>query len=255
MSNHKQLALAWLMYAGDNNDKIPYASTFSASKKGGGSTIIDPNNPTPSDYAWSGMHMDVLDAGNRAAWDQTYDLIKRPLWQYAKNIGIYKCPADHSTVTLNGVVHDRLLSMSMNLYVGGFAPETGYGSGTDGGYTDQDPYKIYGKTSEISPPSSIFLFLDMRADTVNWSNFMTDMKGYKENSPGSYAWYDIPGIYHNRCAGFSFVDGHSEIKKWLDGRTCPPLAPLNTELSEPNPWSQANNQDIAWMQDHATRPK
>ena len=34
---------------------------------------------------------------------------------------------------------------------------------------------------------------------------------------------DMPAAYHNGACGFSFADGHSEIKKWLDPRTVPPL--------------------------------
>ncbi len=58
-------------------------------------------------------------------------------------------------------------------------------------------------------------------------------------------------MYHNRAAGFSFADGHSEIKKWIDGRTTPPLAPKGNILSFPV--AQPNNPDIAWVQDHSTR--
>ena len=47
---------------------------------------------------------------------------KRPLWPYVKNQNVYKCPADHSTVVFNEVTYPRILTMSMNLYVGGFAP-------------------------------------------------------------------------------------------------------------------------------------
>ena len=30
------------------------------------------------------------------------------------------------------------------------------------------------------------------------------------------AWEDLPASYHNDACGFSFADGHSEIKKWRD---------------------------------------
>ena len=34
------------------------------------------------------------------------------------------------------------------------------------------------------------------------------------NSPTASAWQDLPASYHNGACGFSFADGHSEIKKW-----------------------------------------
>ena len=30
-------------------------------------------------------------------------------------------------------------------------------------------------------------------------------------------------MYHHLACGFSFADGHSEIKRWRDARTMPPL--------------------------------
>lgn len=253
MNNHRQLAIAWRMYAEDQRDMVPYASTSGRTAKTPSTDAYDPDN-----YAWSGAHMD-FEPGNRANWDVNYDMARRPLWQYAKQPAIYRCPSDRSTVkTTTGADAPRTLTMSINLYVGGFAPEktpnsTYIGPGTTGGHSFAANYRIFSKTTEITDPTKIFLFLDMREDTVNWSNFMADMTGYNPNSPSSYSWagYDVPGMYHSRAAGFSFTDGHSEIKKWQDGRTTPPMSPKGQYLSF-NP-AQPNNPDIFWVQDRATR--
>jgi len=31
-----------------------------------------------------------------------------------------------------------------------------------------------------------------------------------------HSWEHLPASYHNGACGFTFADGHSEIKKWLD---------------------------------------
>jgi len=247
INNHRQLAMAWRTYADDNREVLVYASTSGM-------------DTWPDQYAWSGAHMD-FDGANRANWDVSYDMAKRPLWEYAaKNAGIYKCPADHSTVIFQGATKSRILSMSMNLYVGGFAPVPDIDplpEGTDGHWPFAAPYRIYAKLSGFtgsSSPSRIFVFLDMREDRVNWSNFMIDMSGYPDH-PEQYAFTsDLPGMYHNRACGFSFADGHSENHRWLDPRTTPPLVPGGNPLaimSTPSP----GNPDVAWLQDHSTRPK
>jgi prepilin-type N-terminal cleavage/methylation domain-containing protein len=248
MSNHKQLAMAWRMYAEDSTDILTYAST-SAGKPG------PPNTPpvTPDDYAWSGAHMDDRGA-NRANWDPAYDMMKRPLWNYAKNASIYKCPSDHSTVQTAAGVKPRILTMSMNLYVGGFAPVPGVDPmpyGTDGGWTWADGYRIFPKTSLINVPSKIFVFLDMREDRVNWSNFMTMMAGYP-NDPSQYQLGDLPGMYHNVACGFSFSDGHSEMHRWRDNRTIPPMGPIDPLAGT---IACPGNVDVAFLQDISTRPK
>src|SRR3989442_436562 len=81
MSNHKQLCLAWRLYAEDNRDRLVYASDD-------GSGAGNPEN----DYAWTWAHMD--NTGARYNWDINADLAQRPLWSYSgKSPGIYKCPA------------------------------------------------------------------------------------------------------------------------------------------------------------------
>ena len=62
----------------------------------------------------------------------------------------------------------------------------------------------------------------MRSDSIDIGNFAARMTGWP-NQPASYGFYDLPGCYHNLACGFSFADGHSEIHRWRDGRTMPPL--------------------------------
>ena len=202
MNNHRQLALAWRMYAEDNNDVLVYASD-------------DPgdwnvNWQVLDQYAWTLTHMD-FDPNNQGNWDINYDMVKRPLWPYtSKNPAIYKCPSDKSYLTVDGVQMPRVRSMSMNLYVGGF-------DGTDGGWPWANPCHIYAKLPEIDVPTKIFVFLDMREDSVNWGNFMTCMEGYSPTDPSQYCFDgDYPGMYHHLACGFSFADGHSEIHQWQE---------------------------------------
>jgi len=238
MNNHKQLALAWRMYADDNRDVLVYASD-------------DPgdwhvNWQELDQYAWTLTHMD-FDPNNQGNWDINYDMVKRPLWPYtSKSPAIYKCPADKSFLTVGGVQKARVRSMSMNLYVGGF-------DGTDGNWPWAHPYRIYDKLPAIDFPSKIFVFLDMREDSVNWGNFMTCMEGYAPNNPSQYCFDgDYPGMYHHLACGFSFADGHSELRRWRDSRTTPPLTvganPLFDQFT-----TSPDNQDVAWLQDHSTR--
>jgi len=91
----------------------------------------------------------------------------------------------------------------------------------------------------------------MREDSIDIGNFATRMKGYP-NKPNEYGFYDLPGFYHHYSCGFSFADGHSEIHRWRDGRTYPPLVPggqVNDQFDSPR------NQDVAWLQDHSSRPR
>jgi hypothetical protein len=77
------------------------------------------------------------------------------------------------------------------------------------------------------------------------------MTGWPDQ-PQNVGFYDLPGSYHNHAGGLSFADGHSEIRRWVDGRTTPPLT-IDGEILDV--YSAPNNQDILWLQERATRPK
>ena len=141
--------------------------------------------------------------------------------------------------------------MSMNVYLGGWAGTYGNWDLVLGSvYSD---FKIFRKQSDLANPgpSQIFVFLDMRSDSIDMGNFSTDMAGWP-NQPARYAFFDLPGYYHHFAAGFSYADGHSEIHRWRDKRTMPTLVRegyVNDQYSSPN------NPDVAWLQQHATRRK
>lgn len=240
LTNHKQLTLAWKMYADDNNDKLTFASHFA--------WAIPDRDP----YAWVHGQLD-FDPNNPSNWDVNQDLVKSPLWPYCANsAAIWRCPADHSFVTVNGEAKPRVRSMSMNLWVGGFL-------GMDGGLSDStdalalggSTWRVYLKLSQmVDPgPTRTFVLLDMREDSIDWGNFATNMRGWPDQ-PDQAGFYDLPGSYHNRAGGLSFADGHSEIKRWLDDRTMPAL--VSGGLI-PDVFGSPDNADILWLQDHATR--
>ena len=250
MNNNKQLALAWRMYAEDNNDRLILSSDDGQA------------NPLNA-YAWTLTHMDF--SSNPKNWDPTVDIMTRPLWPYTRNAGIYRCPADHSQVTDDaGIVHPRVRSISMNFFLGGFAG----GSAASGvgvrGWGNKFP--IYFKLAELNSttrapgPTKTFIFLDEREDCINWGNFMTDMSGAATLTlptvPALYEWNeDLPASYHNNACGLSFADGHAEIHRWRDSRTMPPLSTgqLSGGKGSGQQWLAPYSVDVAWMQDVTAR--
>jgi prepilin-type processing-associated H-X9-DG protein len=236
MNNHRRMAGAWRMYADDSRDMLVYSSDD-------GTGASNPSNS----YAWTWTHMD-FDPSNRGNWDTNVDIILRPLWPYTgKDATPYKCPADHSTVVALGTPKPRVRSISMNIYLGGFAGSFG------GAESILQFYRLFLKLTDLTAPgpAKTFVFLDMRPDDINWGNFYTDMTGYSNNA-AIYQFSDLPGYFHNFGCSFSFGDGHAEVHRWSDPRTTPPPSPTGVGGGFiPSP----QNADIAWLQDHATRPK
>lgn len=235
LSNHRQLALAWRMYSDDNNDVLLFASES-----------LDWDKLWTAKYAWVTGTL-TYDPADPANWDPDLTIKKSPMWSYAgKNLTTWKCPADRSGVMVNGEFKPRVRSISMNVFLGGWG-------GTDGNWgAIFSAYKIFKKQTELTDPgpAKTFVFLDMREDSIDMGNFAPRMAGWPGDS-ARYGFYDLPGYYHHFAGGFSFADGHSEIRRWQDRRTTPPIVPggfINDTFSSPD------NLDVGWLQERATRP-
>ena len=233
MSNHKQLGLAWRMYSDDNRDVLLFASE-------------DPYHPETAAGAWVSGTLS-FDPGDPANWNPDLTIKQSPMWPYCGNsLGIWKCPSDRSVINVGGDLKPRIRSISMNVFLGGWGGTDGYWGPA---FSD---YKIYRKQPELADPgpAKVFVFLDMREDSIDMGNFGTRMAGWP-SQPQLYGFYDLPGYYHHLACGFSFADGHSEIRRWRDSRTMPPIvsgAFVNDQFASPN------NLDVAWLQERSTRP-
>src|ERR1019366_7170728 len=100
LNNLKQLQACWHMYIGDNDDKLP------------GNTALNEGD-IGNREAWTADPISWLQ-GN--AWTDTTptNLQRGVLYAYNHSLGIYRCPADKSTVRDQGFFpRNRSVSMSM----------------------------------------------------------------------------------------------------------------------------------------------
>lgn len=240
MNNHRQLMLAWKVYADENRDLLLYASSLWPH------TAKDPD-------VWVTGWMN-RDPNNPSNWDINADIVNSPLWTYSgKSPAVWKCPADHSTITLSsGEIKPRVRSMSMNIWVGGFrGMDQGLSDSANGWAMGGGRWRVYLKTYDmVDPgPSRTFVLLDMREDSVDIGNFAPNMRGWPDN-PEQVGFYDLPGNYHHIANSFSFADGHAEIHRWRHPDTTPPLVRNGTVRDT---FLSPNNPDIQWLQEHSTR--
>lgn len=187
MNNTKQLALAFILYAGDANEVLL--------------TCLD---GMPGRVNWIQGSLDSWDASTA---DPRY-LTNSPLFQYVGGSQeVFRCPADKSTVRVSGKTVPRIRSNSMSQV---FA----FGDWLDGSGTgrNQTRWRIYEKESHIVIPTKTFVFVDEHPNSINDAAFATQCTGAEARSTARII--DIPANYHNGACGFSFADGHSEIKKW-----------------------------------------
>ena len=204
MNNLKQLQLAWYFYPEDNNDKIvPNADGFS----GGG---------------WVRGWLQTPQEATNVNFLKTPDGL---LWIYNQSPGIYKCPADRSTALIGGKRYPRVRSISMN---GNMNGNSWYTAMID------KRFFTFRKYSEIIRPSptDAFVFLDEHPDSIDDGYFLVFLDRRQ-------LWGNLPANYHNGACGFSFADGHAEIRKWKDPDTLAKKMPLNPRGPVDVPWIQA----------------
>jgi prepilin-type N-terminal cleavage/methylation domain-containing protein/prepilin-type processing-associated H-X9-DG protein len=192
LNNVKQLQLAWQMYADDNNNIIPPCP--------GGTT------PASTNQSWC--------AGDfvRNPPDKTdLALLKNSLLgACAGSTGIYKCPGDTT---------EEVRSYSENCAM----------NGNDEALMAS--YVFFKKTSSVTSPSQMFVFIDESSETIDNAHFLINFDKTYADSVG-----DNPAGYHGRSGNLSFADGHASSHRWH-----------SKPVTDTNP-------DGIWLMQHASIP-
>ncbi len=197
MNNTKQLLIAWMLYAGDDNDKL-------VSNHGIQQTWSKRDSWVNNVMTWGATAETDKDNTNLAY------VVNAKLSPYtAHSARIYKCPADKvvSAEQRRAGWSSRTRSISMNAFVGdaGDLAKNGMNLLSDG-------YRQFTKLGDFTDPTKILVTLDEHPDSINDGFFWNEPRGADQ-------WSDLPASYHNGAAGFSFADGHAEIHRWIDPST------------------------------------
>jgi len=235
ISNTHQLTVAWLLYAHDHGDQLPYNL---------GMTEGGPRTP----LNW---------VNNVMTWDTNPDntnlatITDASLGPYSGSTGIYRCPSDDvlSSVQRAAGWDARIRSYSMNAMVGDA------GDFSAGGFNTNNPdYVQFFKLTRIPRPTDIFVFLDEHPDSIDDGYFLdkaaenTYAQAHASWGDDDAEWIDLPATYHNHATAFSFADGHSSLHRWQDGNTWRPAAPDAAGLPISIPDDQ--QQDFDWVVQH-----
>jgi len=225
MNNGKQLGLAWIMFAGDNNDYVPWAQN-------GGS----PDPETRPDWFAGDLEWDAAPSN----WS-TVDMEESPLWSYAgETREIFKCPADKAMVTVPGegrLPRIRSISMSQTFGSGAWLNKVLN--------ENQNIWKTYGKVSEVFSPSMTWVFVVEHPNSINDAAFAVACTDADSTSAQII---DFPANYHNGACGFAFSDGHSEVKKWVGSKIADAPIRWGSNANWPlNVPAEDSWVDVQWM--------
>jgi prepilin-type N-terminal cleavage/methylation domain-containing protein/prepilin-type processing-associated H-X9-DG protein len=187
VSNLKQLALGWTMYAGDNQDQMVINHLNPASYLG-----------TPDSWinGQIGQVSSLPGATNLLAIQQGV------LYQYNPNPGVYECASANTGPT--GLEQIKLVrNYSIEHRMGGNVTWF-YNTASIPNYT-----KI---SQVVNPsPSSAMVFVDESVNTIDDGLFYTSPA---PPNPATGTWQNSPTARHGKGGSFSFADGHSERWGW-----------------------------------------
>lgn len=223
LNNNRQLGLAWILYAHDNDDRLIY-NVQSASAR------IAVDETSKANWVKG-----VLD------WELTPDNTNTLLvsnsglaTHASRDSSLFYCPSDRalSEVQEQAGWRRRARSYSMNGMVGDAGPAT------EKGFNVNNPQHLqFFKLSTITEPTEIFVFVEEHPDSIN--------DGYFLNRANSSEWSDLPASRHEAGATLAFADGHVMLRKWVNRETVKPSEPAAASL--PIRLNPKNADDFKWM--------
>jgi prepilin-type N-terminal cleavage/methylation domain-containing protein len=207
VGNLKQLAYGWKMYSTDNTDRLVSAYP-------GYGFTPPPKFPLAS-WCYGNAESSGAAGGYGYGGTDPTGIKEGLIWPYIRNIGAYKCPADHRTATVAGTNGPIVRSVSMNSWM------FGRSYGDPGGAWDYQSaggkatgigslrYTMFVKESDIRRPVQTWVLLDEDPQSINDAMFLVDIE-----SAGGLV--DFPSRLHDYGYGINFADGHAEIQKFKD---------------------------------------
>jgi len=227
LNNMRQMAVAWTLYAADNQDKLAINSDPHA---GSGPAIL----------SWAAGVLDwTASVQNTNTAYLINDRVSLLGSYVGRSVGVFACPA---TATFLSPVQRslgwpaRCRSVAMDAAVG------------DGNKYEQ-PGNPFGWASwyvarkstdfHTPAPGSIWVFGDEHPDSID------DCLMYTANYATTTI-TELPGSQHEGAGGVAFADGHSEIHKWQGVAARQPVQfTVKQQIACP-----FNDLDMLWLAQH-----
>ena len=199
VGNQRQLTLAWRLYAEDNRNHYPWATTLYFADAGWPAVELQP--------AWCRGWMGY--SGVRPIEERTnVDLMLGPwpgsIGAYSRVAGIYRCPSDRSRWrperTRERTLRVRSYSMNRNF-----------------GFPEARVFElsVFHKEADLrrhaTGPSGLSVFWDESEATLAGTDF-----GDPTLHVGEWVLGALPATRHRNAGTVSFADGHVEIHRWTD---------------------------------------
>lgn len=259
MNNTRQLTLSWILYTNDNQENI--MPNCEGQYDAADITRGDKSWVT----GWLGWNQNDSNGGDGGRDNTNILYLVDP--QYAqmghyigKAAKTFKCPSDNyaSPAGPKGVIgQQRVRTVSMNTFM-----NVNGSLGPDGkGSTTHNNLKVYKKVTDMNrlKPTGAWVLVDEHPDSVNDAALFPEAAAVQQGGmwvvkgdTGRTKWRDYPSSLHNGACGFSFADGHSEIKKWKTRPMVADARPIKFIYGPESILIGADRTDWDWFAEHCS---
>jgi prepilin-type N-terminal cleavage/methylation domain-containing protein/prepilin-type processing-associated H-X9-DG protein len=208
LSNNRQLAIAWVMYAGDNQDVLVPNRGLGGQSAVLVNPLTNPELQPGGKFAqWCPGSMQTITVA--LYYDQW---IKAGLlYPYINSLKVYHCPGDHLRMP-RGVAaafqRPSLRTYSMNCWVQSM---DSFGYNTTA-WKSIPGYYVYKTLGGMARPGASKTWVFMEEGPIGIDD------GYFAVDPTQTAtWFNVPAVLHGNASAMAYADGHSETRQWTDG--------------------------------------
>jgi prepilin-type N-terminal cleavage/methylation domain-containing protein/prepilin-type processing-associated H-X9-DG protein len=252
MANQKNLQLAYIMYADENDGRVV-----------GGYASESLTPELACNYQWvyypqddNGDFADRYGGIIPTLQYRINGLKKGKLWKYLQTHEVYHCPGDNrirkgAKVDADGAsVDTEYFYMYRSFSLPDCLSALPDAQIADAGYSWlEDPIR---KLNQVKNPSRRYSFVE---DAFTANVRYTFNAGGWSFAPWSTGpswsvgkWWDPPAGFHNNAATYSFFDGHAEMHHWVHKDTWEFITNPATGIMD-RPWDPPvdGNEDMKWL--------
>jgi prepilin-type N-terminal cleavage/methylation domain-containing protein len=241
LNNHKQLALAWVLYSDDNQDLLVNMNNFDNANIPGLTQHPWRYQPPTPYYATT---LPVVPPRNSLG-SEAYAILlmnecvrQGAFGPYLKTAQAIHCPGD--------MRYRR--PVGSGFAYGSVAGITGLNGQTWANHPTATDFIT--KRAQLLHPSNKLLFVEENDPRdENWGTWVLNVNGTAANYWAGTIFVDSPAVFHVSASTFSWTDGHASPRRWLDSATIAYAGSMDPNKYSSLPTPTATARDIKFMVD------